>query len=357
MPQSLDAAAEAAEFAALVAELQAPEADDVSEEAAVEVSDEGETDEESAEPADELEEEEPAEEELEDNDEEELTEEETAAKTLFESGDIKGACKKLGLDPKIFKINARQFTAMRKGLADAAKFHKEGTASKTQGEQLQAKAEEVYGPIVAGFQAYKGGNPLSVRAAIELMCEDTFENVVGQVVRAAKGLDPAQLEVIKLRKELADKAKKDAETASAATVAQQETTELGKLTTLLKSTPLAKVDTAAKEIRDLVLASHKPGIGYGLTTKQAYAQVKAKHAAIAAKFGGKLEAPKAGKAGKPGKPAREELAPVRRDASKPMTVADRIAQKRLDEEAEFKRELAAAKEDTKRGSRAVRRAR
>lgn len=354
MPQPLDEAAEAAEFAALVAELQAPEADeDVSEDPAVEASDEEETDEE-APATDELEEEEPEEELEEEAPEEELTAEELAAKALFESGDIKGACKKLKLDPKIFKINARQFTAMRKGLADAAKLQKEGNAAKTQGETLQAKAEEVYGPIVAGFQAYKGGNPLNLRAAIELMCEDTFENVVATVARAAKGLDPAQLEVIKLRKELADKAKTDAETATKATIAQQEQAEISKLSALLKTTPLAKVEDAAKEIRQLVVDSYKPGVGFGLTTKQAYAQVKAKHAAIAAKFGGKLEAP-----AKKGKttPKREELAPVRKAASATMTVAERIAQKKADEEAEFQRELRAAKEDVKRGVRANRRAR
>ncbi len=351
MPQPLDAAAEAAEFAALVAELQSPEGDDVSEEDAVETSDEEETDEEIEAPTDDLEGEEPEEEDLEEEeDSDELTPAEKTAKALFDAGDLKGFCKRLGIDPKDLKINARQFTAMRKGLADATKLHREGTAAKTFGEQLNAKAEETYGPIVAGFQAYKGGNPLNLKAAIELMCEDSFENVVATVARAAKGLDPAQLEVIKLRKELADKAKKDQETASAATVAQQETAELGKLSTLLKTTPLAKVDTAAKEIRDLVLASHKPGVGYGLTTKQAYAQVKAKYA----KIGLPMVAPKAGK---PAGKKREELAPVRREPLKAMSVADRMAQKKADDEAEFQRELKAAKEDVKRGGRVARRAR
>lgn len=359
MPQPLDEAAEAAEFAALVAELKAPEADEDSDgdEAAPEgdTSADPEEDEDEDSEASELEDEdEPSEDEDEDEeleDDDELSADEKTAKTLFESGDIKAACKRLGLDPKIFKINARQFTAMRKGLADATKLERAGKAAQTQGETLQAKAEEVYGPIVAGFQAYKGGNPLNLRAAIELMCEDTFENVVATVARAAKGLDPAQLEVIKLRKELADKDTKAKETQTQAQVQAQEKTEVKKLSGLLKTTPLAKIEGAAEEIRALVVASYKEGVGYGLTVKQAYAQVKAKHEKVAKAFGGKLPT-----VTKTGKPKREELAPVRKD-TKTMSVADRIAQKKLDEAAEFERELKAAKEDTKRGGRAARRAR
>lgn len=366
MPQPLDEAAEAAEFAALVAELKAPEADEDNDgdEAAPEgdtSADPEEDEDEDTDSGDELEDEdEPSDDEDEDEDEEELEDDEDlsadekAAKSLFESGDIKAACKKLGIDPKIFKINARQFTAMRKGLADSAKLAKEGNAKLTQGQQLHTKAEEVYGPIVAGFQAYKGGNPLNVRAAIELMCEDSFENVVATVARAAKGLDPAQLEVIKLRKEMADRDAKQKEEGAKATQATQEKAEVKKLSTLLKSTPLAKIEGAAEEIRALVVASYD-GTGYGLTVKQAYAQVKAKHAKVAAAFGGKLPTGKTGKPGKTGT-KREELAPVRKD-TKAMTVQERIAQKKLDEQAEFERELRAAKEDTKRGGRAARRAR
>lgn len=358
----LDEAAEAAEFAALVAELKAPEADDDSdgEEAAPEgdTSADPEEDEDEDSEASELEDEdEPSddedEDELEDEDEE-LSTDELAAKKLFESGDIKAACKRLGLDPKIFKINARQFTAMRKGLADATRLEREGKAAQTAGKQLNTKAEEIYGPIVAGFQAYKGGNPLNVKAAIELMCEDSFENVIATVARAAKGLDPAQLEVMKLRKEMADRDAKEKETQTQAQVQAQEKTEVKKLTTLLKTTPLAKVEGAAEEIRALVVASYD-GTGYGLTVKQAYAQVKAKHEKVAKAFGGKLPTAKDTKQGKVGK-KREELAPVRKDA-KTMSVAERIAARKQDEEDEFKRELAAAKEDTKRGGRAARRAR
>lgn len=332
MAQQLDAAAEAAEFAALVAELKAPEVDDDSDdnEAAPEAEVSGDPEEDEEEELDEA------------SEEDELTVDETAAKALFEAGDIQGACKKLGLDPKIFKVNSRQFTAMRKGLADAAKLEREGRAKEAQGQNLHKAAEQTYGPIVAGFQAYKQGNPLNLRAAIELMCEDTFENVVSTVARAAKGLDPAQLEVIKLRKELAEREAKQNEQQTAQSRASQETAEVGKLTGLLKATPLAHVEGAAEEIRSLVVKSWD-GTGYGLTVKQAYTQVKAKHAKIAAAFGNKPT-------GKPSS-SRAPLTAVR--STKPTTKADREAAER----AEFEAVLREAKDATKAGERKVRRAR
>lgn len=356
--QVLDEAAEAAEFAALVAELEAPQGDE--EDDADGAAPEGDSsadpdedddtdseleDEDEDEPADSDEEDE----DLDDDDGESLDANELAAKKLFEAGDIKGACKRLGLDPKIFKVKPREFTAMRKGLADAKKLAEEGRVKAAKGEKLRADAEQVYGPIVAGFQAYKGGDPMKLRAAIELMCEDNFENIVATVARAAKGLDPAQVEVIKLRKELADReAAAKAEQTKAQTEAQAKT-EIAKLSRAIKNTPLAKIDGAAQEIYDLVAASFD-GTGYGLTPKQAYAQVKAKHAKVAKAFGAKLDDKPSKKGSKTTK--RTELAPVRTPA-KPLTKADKEAAER----AEFEQVLKEAKEATKAQERRNRRAR
>lgn len=356
----LDEAAEAAEFAALVAELEAPQGDEDSDAdgAAQEGDSSADPDEDDADPASDLEDEdEEAEsddeedEDLEDDDSEELSADELAAKKLFEAGDIKSACKRLGIDPKIFKINARQFTAMRKGLADATKLQREGSSAKAQAEQLRTGAEQVYGPIVAGFQAYKSGNPMNLRAAIELMCEDSFENVVATVARAAKGLDPTQVEVIKLRKEIADREAAAKESQTKAQAEAQQKTEVARLTKSLAKTPLAQIEGAAEEIYKLVADSFD-GTGYGLTAKQAYAQVKAKHEKVAKAFGGKLPAPKGAKGSKPGKPERKELAPVRAP-SKPLTRAEREAA----EAEEFQKVLKEAKDAVRKGERQGRRTR
>lgn len=359
MASPIDEAAEAAEFTALLAELEAPEVDDDSDDdgAAPEAdtSSDPEDDEDEASTLEDEDEEEPADEDeededLDDDEAEGLDANELAAKKLFESGDIKGACKRLGIDPKIFKINARQFTAMRKGLADAKKLASEGQTKATKGEQLRSQAEQVYGPIVAGFQAYKDGNPMNLRAAIELMCEDSFENVVATVARAAKGLDPTQVELIKLRKEMADRDAKQKEDQTKAQVEAQSKAEVTKLTKLLKTTPLAKIDGAAEEIYKLVAESYD-GAGYGLTVKQAYAQVKAKHEKVAKAFGGKLPTAK-GKVPAKG-PQRKELAPVRTTSTKPLTRADKEAAER----AEFEQVLKETKEAVRASERRNRRAR
>lgn len=358
MAVKIDDAAEAAEFAALVAELEAPQGDEDdsdTEGAAQEGDSSADPDEDDEDSATDLEDEDDsADEEDEDleDDTDTLTADEAAAKKLFEAGDIKAACKRLGVDPKIFKINARQFTAMRKGLADATKLQREGASAKTQAEQLRTGAEQVYGPIVAGFQAYKNGNPLNLRAAIELMCEDSFENVVATVARAAKGLDPTQVEIIKLRKELADREAATKEQATKAQTEAQAKTEVARITKSLAKTPLAQIEGAADEIYKLVAESYD-GTGYGVTVKQAYATVKAKHEKVAKAFGGKLPAPKVkGKEVKPGKTERRELAPVRKD-SKPLTRAEKEAA----EKAEFDQVLKEAKEAVRKGERQSRRTR
>jgi hypothetical protein len=278
--------------------------------------------------------------------ESELTADEQAAKDLLLAGNINGFAKKLGIDPKLLKVDPRQFAAMRRGLADAARLEREGKAKVEKGTQLHQQAEQVYGPIVAGFKAYKQGNPLNLRAAIELMCEDSFENVIASVGKAAKGLDPTQVEVIKLRKEMADRDAAQAAEKAKQTEAQHTAAEVSKLSSKLAGTPLAKIDGAAEEIYALVRNSYD-GSGYTLTVKEAYAQVKSKHAKIAAAFGAK---------GGPSKPItkREILSPVRKDV-KALNPADRKAQREADEAAEFRKVLAEAKEATKADERKNRR--
>jgi hypothetical protein len=364
MPAQKDAA-EAAEFAALVAELSAEEVtgDEPGDDSAAQ------DDEASADPGDEpeeqdpdQEEDEPAEEELEEEDdpeadpddlETELTEAEIEAKKLLEGGDLKAACKRLGVDPKIFKVKPREFTAMRKGLREAAIKERNALTYERQGKQLHEAAEQTYGPIVAGFRGHQGGRPLDVKAAIELMCEDSFENVVAGIARAAKGLSPAEAEVLRLRKERADEKAQTAAQAAQAAAAQQEAQEVTALTGRLKGTPLERVEGAAAEIRALVVKSFD-GVGYGLTVKEAYAQVKSKYSKIAESVTGKpLSSSKGQRPGdaKPGKgKKRSELAPLRRVAAS--TPAEKKAAQKAAEAEEFR---ASVREASAAGNRLGRR--
>jgi hypothetical protein len=337
----------ASELASLQAE-QAPEGEEAATEADS-VEGEPEADEESGE----------IEEELEETDEDDVLEDpersagaedfKSELAELIDSGDLKAAAEKLGLDPSVFKLNNRQYKAARTAVreAKAAKTEAETRAAaaeqaKTQAEQLNTKAEEIYGPVVAGKHHYKNGDVLQARAALELLFEDTFENIFATMAKGAKALDPAQLEVQKLRRELAaEKAAKEAETATQ-TAAQQQATEVAAIAAKLKGTPLEELsDEAAGEIYKLVRASYNSALKkHTVTVKEAYKTVKAAYAAKAAKLA-KLGAPK-GTTPKP-KP-RETLTQTK--------LAPRVpAGRKLTEEQEFAAELAAAKKETQAAAR------
>lgn len=361
MPDTNDAATEA-EFTALLAELHAeegsPEGDAAEADPEADVNgdpeppDEGEESPETPEDDDESLEE-PAEE----NEPGSPAEIEEVAK-LLQAGDLKGAAKLLRLDPAIFKLNSKQFTAMRKGLADADAARKAAeqlsqaaAADKAKWEGIQKQAEEVYGPIVAGARAYKNGEHLQAKAAIELIFGDSFENVVAGIARAAKGLDPAQVEVIKLRREIAEREAKAAAEKAQAEAAQTEKAQDAQILGKLKGTPLEGLDEAAADIGKIVRASLDPRTGrYSKTVKEAYAEVKAAYAAKAAKLA-KLAPPVKSGTKQTAAPARAPLAPVR-TGTKPKPVDPREAA-----EAEFQAELAAAKRDTMAHERRARRAR
>lgn len=272
---------------------------------------------------------------------------------LIDAGDLAGAAKLLGLDPSVFKLNNRQFKAARVTAKEAKTAAAEASSkaalaesAQRQAETLNAKAEEIYGPVVAGKHHYKQGDVLKARAAMELMFEDSFENIVANMAKGAKAMDPAQLEVLKLRKELADeKARKDAETATQ-TAAQAEATELAGIAAKLKGTPLeALSDEAAADIQRVIRASYNKGLNkYTKTLKEAYAEVKAGYTAKAAKLA---------TLGKPGvKPAAKPE--VRKQLTAPRVAAPA---KGLTMEQEFAMELKAAKAATAAGERRARRAR
>lgn len=345
MATAKDAAeAEASEFASVMAELESDQGDDNAE------SDTPEADSVESDPE--------ANEELEETEDPEL---ETAAPAdveafrgelseLLDSGDLKGLADKLGVDPSIFKLNNKQFKASRLAETNARRSKAEAeqalaTASEraARAEQLQALAEETYGPVAAGSAGYRAGDYSQTRAAIELLCQDKFENVVANLARAAKGLDPGQVEVLKLRRELAERDRKANETAAQAAAAAEEAEQVGKISTALAKTPLAAVPGADREIWALVKASKHPTLNkYTKTVKDAYAEVKAAHAARAAAFTAAGSKPRAAKPPE----TRRPLAGTR-PASAPA--------RKLSPQEEFQRELALAARDTETQARKNRR--
>lgn len=349
-----DAAAAEADFASVLAELEADQGDDVSEEAAPE-ADASEGDPEADEESEEIEEE-TDEDELEDDapaDSGDVESFKAELAELLDGGDLKAAAEKLGLDPSIFKLNNKQFKAARVALRDAARKEEAAkiaeagaTRAKAEIDAKAKRAEDHYGPIFEGFQAYKNGDPTGVRAAIERMTGDKFENVVGAVARAAKGLDPAQIEVIKLRRELAEKEQAKAKEAEAATEAQTAAQDVQKIDGKLKGTPLEGVAGAAEDIAKVMRASIDPRLGKPTKTlKEAYAEVKATYAKRAEELAKVVKKP----AKAPEKKASKE--PLKQRATVP------AAGKKLTPEQEFAKELEMAKKDTAAAERKMRRVR
>ena len=270
---------------------------------------------------------------------ESLTEAETAAAKLIEQGDLDGALKRLGVDPALVKVDRRQFFAMRKGLADAKAKERASEAKAAEAVKLRTEAEKLYGPIAAGFAAHRQGDGAKLRAAIELLAEDSLENVLATIERGNRPLDPATAEVMRLRAELAerDKAVKSEQTAAQAKAAEQA--QISKLEAQVAKTPLAKVPGAAKQIYERVKASYD-GVGYSLSVKEAYAQVKAEVEAVAKAFGAPAAPPPRGK------PLQERI---------PRTPETRRLSQAEREEAEFRKTIAEAEAAARSVERSARR--
>lgn len=350
---------EAADFAAVLAELHAEEAG-ASVDAAATPDDEG--DDEPGDEADEAGEE--LDEDAEETEDPETLEPEAASavkatlRGLLEAGKLKDLAKALDVDPSIFKTNPRQFAAMRKGLSDAATAKAAADAAATEGrtklqqaEQLTTSAQTTYGPIVAARRAADAGDWSTAKAAVELIFPGrTFQEISASIARADKGLDPGQVEVIKLRRELA--ARDAAVEAAKATQTEAQTTaaHVAGVEGKLKGTPLEGVEGAAKDIVALVHASKIPGGGYSKTVQQAYAEVKAALAKKATQLARLAPKSAAAVAAKPAGASRVTQA----ERTKVAPAKVKLTPKQQ-EEVDFKAVLAEAKRDTEAQERKARR--
>lgn len=281
---------------------------------------------------------------------------------LFADGNLKAACEKLGLDPGIFKVNNRQFAASRRAESEAKRLaaeaesrHAAAEARAKQAENLQAGAEKVYGPIVAGNKAYRVDRDMAkAKAAVELLFEDSWENIQAAIAKGAQPLTPAELQVAQLRKELEDeRAAKRAENEQTSTAAQQAA-DVAKVAAALAKTPLADVDGAAEEIVRTIRASYNPALKKNTKTlKEAYAEVKSAYAKKAAQLSKLTSRPAVKVEEEPtpsraprGAPARKPLASPRTPA-KPLSAEDAM-------EAEMKAARKEFEADQRRAARGKR---
>lgn len=149
--------------------------------------------------------------------------------TLFADGDVAGACKALGIDPKILNINVPKFEAMRKGLAKTKALEAAATAKETAAEQKLAQANAViadgkkrYGELVDLKLALKSGDFHSAKELLIALAPEgvTYQQIAEGIAAAAKGTSPSELAYRRKLRELAEKERKAAEDAETAKTAQ-----------------------------------------------------------------------------------------------------------------------------------------
>lgn len=139
---------------------------------------------------------------------------------LLVDGDLAGACKALGIDPKILKINQPKFEAMRKGLKEAKELREAATAATTAAaaedtrvKAVLADAKKTYGPLVDLKNSLKLGDYYAAKELLESLAPQgvTFQQIAEGIVQAAKGVSPAEANLRRqLKQEREDRAAAEA---------------------------------------------------------------------------------------------------------------------------------------------------
>lgn len=195
-------------------------------------------------------------------------------------GDLAGACKLLGIDPKILNVNVPKFEAMRKGLketrareATAIAAETSAKAAQTQADAVMADAKSKYGDLVDLKLSVKAGDFYAVREILEALAPDgtPIQKILEGIALAAKNVSPSEIVYKRKVRELAAKeaqeaqAKKDAETASASKAEETARAERNKAgaAKLLKGTAFEDLPGAADALVKLA-ADHWDPVKKGL---------------------------------------------------------------------------------------------
>lgn len=191
---------------------------------------------------------------------------------LLVDGDLAGACKALGIDPKILKINQPKFEAMRKGLKEAKELREAATAATTAAtaedtrvKAVLADAKAKYGPLVDLKNSLALGDYYAAKELLESLAPKgtTFQQIAEGIVQAAKGVSPSEAALRRqLKQEREDraaaeaKATKERDDAAAATQTEALTRKnLAGAQTRLKGTDFDGVDGAAAKLVEIVAAN------------------------------------------------------------------------------------------------------
>lgn len=148
---------------------------------------------------------------------------------LFVAGDLAAACKALGIDPKVLKVNGPKLIAMRKGLAEAnaksaaaEQATKANAAEKSRLDAVLADAKRRFGPLVDLQNAIGLADFGSVQELLLALAPKgtSWEQLKTGLDAAGKAVTP---ELLAAKREL--KRLKDEQAALEATKTQSQTAE------------------------------------------------------------------------------------------------------------------------------------
>jgi hypothetical protein len=152
----------------------------------------------------------------------------------FVDGDVTGACKALGIDPKILNINVPKYEAMRKGLKEAKALKTAADAKEVAAAAKEARSEAIlvsgrkqFGPLASLQVSLRNGDFYAAKEILEGMAPPgtTYQQIAEGIAAAHKGASPSEVAYRRKLRELADKETKDAEAAQTAAQAAQAATE------------------------------------------------------------------------------------------------------------------------------------
>jgi hypothetical protein len=149
----------------------------------------------------------------------------TQVSQLLVDGDLKAACKLLGIDPKVLKINQPKFEAMRKGLKEAKDIRTANDTRQKTLDEYKAKTDRVledgrkkFGPFVDLQNALALDDFSAAKEIFEGLDRKgrTFKEIAQGIVTAAANTSPSEAKYKRLLREQAEAKRKEEEAAEAA---------------------------------------------------------------------------------------------------------------------------------------------
>lgn len=190
-------------------------------------------------------------------------------KSLAASGDVRKIEESLGLEAGTLKVNGAKLRYVNGQVEKATKATHEAAVTKANAEQLRDAAKDFYGPYVQSKQLYQTKEPANVMRAVRAMeahFGEPLTAIVEAAIKASKGEagQPNQQtnsEVAELRQQVQTLLQRTQQQQTAAQVQEAQARHLGAIAPKLKGTDLAKLKDAPKLVYDRLIGSFDKQLG------------------------------------------------------------------------------------------------